>query len=251
MVEWEILVYPVLKARGWSWWPPSAAGRWHPSCSVALSRPGPPDEASQLWTQMGLLSRKRAQGYTMQKRIAKSLAARCKDERLGSFHVWFASLFDSWKRMLQAPYPCSFPLKVQYCCIIIPKCSLISLFNPFPSPKWIMNSYLYDWRNFVIYIFWCINLVPYLSAMRCSPLEWPEVLLVVGPLLWALDGDAEDGVAARGVSVHVGGAHAPVLVTYRNQNTHCKCVDNTLCMVHTMKLFGCSLPFFLLFSFFA
>ena len=39
------------------------------------------------------------------------------------------------------------------------------------------------------------------------------MLLVVCPLLRALDGDGEDGVAAGGVGVHVGGAHTPVLVT--------------------------------------
>jgi len=42
----------------------------------------------------------------------------------------------------------------------------------------------------------------------------PEVLLIVGPLLGALDGDAEDGVAAGGVGIHVGGPHASVLVTW-------------------------------------
>ncbi len=50
--------------------------------------------------------------------------------------------------------------------------------------------------------------------MKYSLLYQPEMLLIVRALLRALDGDAEDGGAARGVGVHVGGPHAPVLVTW-------------------------------------
>ena len=43
----------------------------------------------------------------------------------------------------------------------------------------------------------------------------PEMLLIVGALLWALNGDGEDGMAAGAVGVHVGGPYAPILVAWK------------------------------------